>query len=246
MAAESYSCSAEDLDEGMTVRMPEGVGVIVEMDDDYLTVRWTEQNELTKAGFPKKRYRIKSLGNVEVLPDVPSEVASSEGASESTSTLSLVWEHLQKLLNEPKPKEPKSEEFDWRWPITEPPEGVGGGFGAQFEHQISALKMLGYTVGKTEGLPDRERKEFLYTFFLRKLPGLVEKHFPGQYGGPGSEQRLRKMANVIASNTINFKLHDSAKFSYAIDDWEEHLAYLMKTFYDKGPHRFPWPSNEPD
>jgi len=244
MAGESYWCSAEDLDEGMTVRMPEGVGVIVEMDDDFLTVRWTEQNELTKAGFPKKRYQIKSLGNVEVLPDAPSEKASSEGVSESTSRVPSLWERLQKLFEEPKSDEPKSDELDWPWPITEAPEGVGGG--VQFEHEASALKLMGYTVGKSQGKPPKARKDFLDAFFSNSLPGWVEKHFPGEYGMPGSEQRLRKMANVLAANTRNFKRNDRETYRFAISDWEEDLEYLKTNYYDGGSLYFPWPPIEPD
>ena len=230
--ADASWCAVEDLVEGMTVKMPEGVGRISKIDEPYFWVQWTEPNELKERGWAKKRYSIESLDHVEVLSEVPSDL--------STENDLAVTQSSDTDLEQPKPDEPY-----WQWPISEPPEGAGAGSPVEFVHQFSALKMLGYAVGKTNGLADQERKEFLDLFFRNNLPGVVETHFPGEYGTPGSEQRLRKMANVLSANTRNFKRNNREKYRFAISDWEEDLAYLKKTFYDKGRHRFPWPSIEP-
>ena len=106
--------------------------------------------------------------------------------------------------------------------------------------------MLGYTVGNTHGLPSAERRRLLDCFFRDELPASVEKHFPGEYGLPGSEGRLQKMSNVIAANTRNAKHNDSVKMEHAIRDWEADLERLKTTYYDQGHFTFPWPSVEPD
>ena len=94
-------------------------------------------------------------------------------------------------------------EPDWPWPIDEPPEGPGGQSTPQFEQQYSGLRLCGYHVGKTHGMPDNERRRFLDQFFRNDLPSVVEKYHGDEYGDPGSETRLRKMANVIAAHCRN-------------------------------------------
>ena len=142
---------------------------------------------------------------------------------------------------------PPPDELEWDWPINEPLDGAGGGGGdgIPFANKISALKMLGYTVGKTNGLPPAKRRDFLDRFFRSELPGSVEKYFPGEYGTPGSEKRLRKTANVIAAHTRNAKRNDREKLIFAIEDWEKDLEYLKTTYYDLGSFAFPWPLINP-
>ncbi len=65
----------------MTVRLPEGVGTIVEIDEPYLWAQWTEANELTKRGYPKRRYRIESLDPVELLSSPTPETQAEAGTS---------------------------------------------------------------------------------------------------------------------------------------------------------------------
>ena len=142
---------------------------------------------------------------------------------------------------------PPPDEIEWPWPINEPPDGAGGGrsHGIPFANKFSVLEMLGYTVGKTQGLAPAGRKRFLNLFFRNELPGSVEKCFPGNYGTLGSQMRLLKMANVIAAHTRNAKRNDREKCRFAIEDWEEDLEYLKTTYYDKGRFAFPWPEIEP-
>jgi hypothetical protein len=111
-----------------------------------------------------------------------------------------------------------------------------------FEHEASALKLCGYTVGKTKGLPARDRRRFLDCFFRNRLPSWVSEMFADEYGAPGSEVRLRKIANLIAGNCRVFKLNDPHKYASAITDWEDDLAYLRSRYYRPGS--FPWPQTD--
>jgi hypothetical protein len=139
--------------------------------------------------------------------------------------------------------DPAGPEPDWPWPIDEPPEGPGGQTAPQFEQQYSGLRLCGYHVGKTNGMPDNERRRFLDQFFRNDLPSVVEKYHGDDYGEPGSETRLRKMANVIAANCRNFKKNDREKYRVAIADYEHDLEYLRASYYKAGT--FPWPPIEP-
>lgn len=101
--------------------------------------------------------------------------------------------------------------------------------------------MCGYRVG-AKGMSDKERRQFLDHFFRNPLPTAVSRYYGDAYGMPGSENRLRKMANVLASNCRNFKRNDRVKFRVAIAHWESDLDYLKRSYYRAG--MFPWPPTE--
>lgn len=111
-------------------------------------------------------------------------------------------------------------------------------------NKYSALYLCGYRVGKTSGLPEQERRELLDTFFVSRLNPLIEKHYGRDYDDPKTLVRLLKMANVIAANCRNFKRRrDADVYRQAIDDYEDDLAYLKATYYDRWPHPRPtWPN----
>lgn len=131
----------------------------------------------------------------------------------------------------------------WTFPvINHPPKEGSNGFSADFR-KYSALKMFGYTVGKTDGWPDSERRRFLSNFIELKLPPIVEATFGDEYGDPVSAQRLRKVANVIAANANNFYRNDPVRYEAAISDWEDDLMFLKREYYEGAGLKFqPWPS----
>jgi hypothetical protein len=133
------------------------------------------------------------------------------------------------------------DELEWPWPVTGVTDGNGRGGSPLFEHERSALKMCGYTVGR-DGLPQAERFRLLDYFFRNRLPSAVPQVFGDEYGDPGSEGRLQKMANVIASNCRNFKKNDAHRYRQAIADWECDLALLHARYYKAGS--FPWPPTD--
>jgi hypothetical protein len=136
-----------------------------------------------------------------------------------------------------------NQEPDWPWPMLDVTEGKGKShFAAKFA-DVSALKLLGYSVGKN-GLNVAERKEFLKRFLTKPLPSIVSELFGDTWANPGSEERLRKMADTISSNCKNFKRNDATRYRVAIEDWEFDLAWLKNSFYKRG--RFPWPDTFAD
>jgi hypothetical protein len=91
----------------------------------------------------------------------------------------------------------------WSFPIINLPPANSVGVFKQSFRQYSALKMFGYTVGKTAGWSEEKRHRFLSAFMELELPSLVEQTFGDDYGGPMTTNRLRKVANVIAANANN-------------------------------------------
>ncbi|WP_157935829.1 hypothetical protein [Paracoccus zhejiangensis] len=103
--------------------------------------------------------------------------------------------------------------------------------------------MFGYTVGKTDGWRPTERRRFLSNFIELQLPSIVEDTFGDEYGAPMTAQRLRKVANVIASNASNFYRNDPRRYENAISDWEDDLSFLKKEYYERAGMKFqPWPT----
>ncbi|WP_430448817.1 hypothetical protein [Rhodophyticola sp.] len=132
---------------------------------------------------------------------------------------------------------PENEAF--KWPSTDVGGGAGGG---DFERQeISYLKILGYTVGKTDGLPASSRRLILDRCFTGQLPPYQSVAELRKWGEPKSSGRLKKMAYHIASLAKNFKKMPSRGYDDAIADWEDDLKYLHDTYYVQYFH-FSWPS----
>jgi hypothetical protein len=143
---------------------------------------------------------------------------------------------------------PPAPEPTWTWPVIHhpPASAAPGGFSGTFR-EYSALKMFGYTVGKTDGWPTAKRQDFLTDFMERDLPPIVHATFGDEYGDPMSTTRLRKMANVIATNASNFYRNDPIRYRAAIEDWERDLDFLKTQYYIGAGLAFqPWPSSRPD
>jgi hypothetical protein len=133
---------------------------------------------------------------------------------------------------------PEIEAF--KWPSTDVGSGSGGG---HFERQeISYLKILGYTVGKTDGLPASSRRLILDRCFSGQLPPYQSTAELRKWGDPKSSLRLKKMAYHIASLAKNFKKMASRGYDDAIADWEDDLKYLYDQYYVRY-FRFAWPAH---
>jgi hypothetical protein len=134
----------------------------------------------------------------------------------------------------------------WKFPVVnKPPTSGPGVFTGKFR-DYSALKMFGYTVGKTAGWPRADRQAFLTQFMECALPPIVAATFGDEYGAPMSTERLRKTANVVASNASNRFRANPLLFALAIADWEDDLQFLKMKYYDGAGLKFqPWPTTRP-
>ena len=126
------------------------------------------------------------------------------------------------------------------WPTTEVSSGD-----AQLQSDwpnIGLLKYMGYSVGRS-GLPARDRRRILKSVFTGTLPNVTAADYMAQWGKPRSEVRLAKMARSIAAFCRNAR-RKARRPDQAIDQWEQDLHWLKRTYYD-GRFSFRWPPLPP-
>ncbi|KIC46623.1 hypothetical protein RA28_02235 [Ruegeria sp. ANG-S4] len=140
------------------------------------------------------------------------------------------------------PPQSKPKQSTWEWPVINLAPPKGSGLNGGTFRDFSALKMFDYTAGKTNGWPKSKRERFLNDFLRLELPEAVTQLFGNEYGSPMSTTRLRKIANLIASNCQLRIRNDAVRYRYAISDWESDLQFLKRTFYEGEGLKFvPWP-----
>ncbi len=151
---------------------------------------------------------------------------------------------LQYLLKTYYIQEKKNESF-FVWPQTCISPSTNKITDADWNH-FGVLHYMGYTVGKKSLLSPDERKNILSQIYLDELKLPPQSEFSlvvAQWGEPRESLRLKKMANTIASLARNKKRENIERFTNAIAEWEEDLAWLKVKYYDGVyDQEFQWPS----
>lgn len=125
------------------------------------------------------------------------------------------------------------------WPSTSAADGDGSLGGIWPPRGM--LDALGYTVGRTHGLPASERRRILDYLFRERLPVVVSCAYTKEWSKPETSARLQKLAVTLAALTRNAKRNRDRNYTQAIADWEEDLRYLHSAYY-VGRFGFSWPS----
>ena len=115
----------------------------------------------------------------------------------------------------------------------------------------SLLKTYGYAVGKKDGKLQHERMFILSNIYENEITSFAKKKHQDDiddYGKPNSAQRLKKIADTIASITRSKKLEmvkTGKDYVQAISDWEDDLAKLKVKYYDgKYDYDFKFPTTD--
>lgn len=108
-----------------------------------------------------------------------------------------------------------------------------------FDHDDGLLKFMGYAVGQKGAYRSRRRQVLDYVFNER-IPRVHSDGYMEEWGKPKSAERLKKLANSLASFARNAKRKRGSDMAHAIMDWEEDLLYLKQAYYDR-KFRFEWP-----
>jgi hypothetical protein len=127
----------------------------------------------------------------------------------------------------------------FRWPTTFAPGGSGNLRNIDWEKE-GLLSVFGYHVGLSSTLSVLGRRAILDRVYRTPLGPDNPRHIRAEWGAPSTSQRLRKLANTIASLTRHAKRNRFGSYGVAIQEWEEDLYYLYVQHYI-GRYAFPWP-----
>lgn len=103
------------------------------------------------------------------------------------------------------------------------------------------LAVMGYRVGKHEGVQTKIRRIILDRAVNGPLPPLANLAHLHEWGAPGSEKRLSKIARMICFFLIKNMSYDDENYAKAIIEWREDMDWLKKTYYEPRNCTFKWP-----
>ena len=126
----------------------------------------------------------------------------------------------------------------FKWPTTDALMGDGM-LDTSGWYELGLFRHVGYHVGN-DGEHLDVRHYLLDCIFHNKLPSVNSDKYMNEFASPQSPQRLRKMANVLASSAIKLKGKTNADCSQAIEDYESDLDYLYDKYYVE-VFNFGWP-----
>ncbi len=115
--------------------------------------------------------------------------------------------------------------------------GLGEGTG-EIDVAQSPLHVLGYVVGRTHGLPERNRHALLRRAFEDRLPFAHSRAYVDGWGPDRSRVRLRRMARHLAW-LAGLWLHQPTHET-AVAHWRADLDWMHATLYEPWM-RFRWP-----
>lgn len=95
----------------------------------------------------------------------------------------------------------------------------------------SPLKMLGYSVNSKDGLPEKERQEFLKDFCEKaELPINLPVEYSRPWGTPNTKTRILRTAKHLNFIRRNFERQDTLLYARAIECWRKDFDFIEKTF----------------
>ena len=152
--------------------------------------------------------------------------------SDTLASIEGEWKRRSALLYS------KDAYFDWPTTAASPGAGQLGNYHWVAEGMLS---YLGYRVSQAAELGERQRQALLRRIFKMRLPPLESPAYLREWGSPSSPDRLKKMADSIASFARLAKYRSFSQQHDAIGAWERDLSMLREEFY-VAKFGFAWPS----
>jgi hypothetical protein len=128
------------------------------------------------------------------------------------------------------------------WPSTDAPPG-NTPIEPRSWPEEGMLGALGYHVGETQGVKPAIRQQILREIVDGELPPLNSYEYAKEWGEPGTTDRLRKLAETLASLTRNEKRRRQVSLGRAVEEREADLRMLHDEYY-KARFNFGWPDSE--
>jgi len=95
----------------------------------------------------------------------------------------------------------------------------------------SPLKMLGYSVNTKDGMPEKDRHEFLIDFCeIADLPKNLPADYVRPWGDANTSARILRTARHLGFVRRNFEKQDSMLYARAIECWRKDFEFLEKIY----------------
>ncbi len=94
--------------------------------------------------------------------------------------------------------------------------------------EASPLALMGYRVGKTHGLPVRDRRVILDFAFDGVLPTALPKAYRDAWGSPGSRARWNRILGHL--NSLADLRESRPQYEAAVRDWREDAAWFETAY----------------
>ncbi|CAK1735148.1 hypothetical protein [Vibrio crassostreae] len=206
----------------------------------FLQTVWSDLSAVNKANILielKFRLGFVSKRNLLTAALVQPEIRKQFLLENPHHRLSINENEVSNLLKSNNPIFSKLTIF--KWPSTIASEADGSLPEVEWP-KIGVLKAVGYTVG-AQGLLQADRRTILTNVYMQSLPYVDSRSYMNEWGEPLSSDRLKKMAETLASLTKGAKRKTQANMKQAIRDWESDLAWLKEQYYLEHKYLWVWP-----
>ena len=195
--------------------------------DDAITMNDEERLFIDKTWPQLSEWAEKHWGDSEELHLILAELKyrSRKGAVELRERISKRLVELSKKT--------------FLWPSTAVVDSQNALQGDQFWYERGVLSFLGYKVGQ-KGVREKARQEILDYAFHERLPNVNSSQYMEEWGKPATANRLKKLADCLATFARNAKRNQTADIEQAVAEWEADLRYLECRYY-RGHFDFSWP-----
>lgn len=104
------------------------------------------------------------------------------------------------------------------------------------------LAMMGYRVGKHNGVPEKMRRAILERVVSGPLPPIANLALLQEWGDDNSEKRLARIATRICFFVVKNASFNSENYDQALTEWRNDMDWLKEAYYVPRQYSFKWPN----
>ncbi|WP_372995742.1 hypothetical protein [Marinobacter sp.] len=97
-------------------------------------------------------------------------------------------------------------------------------------HEFSPLACFGYKVGKTNGLPDQQRREIIYFTWYAEIPSVVPSQYAREWGEPGTSKRFSKIRSHLSMLANQRRTRKG--YEVAVSHWDSDVKWFSGNYSD--------------
>ncbi|WP_156001290.1 hypothetical protein [Thioalkalivibrio sp. ALgr3] len=96
------------------------------------------------------------------------------------------------------------------------------------QNDFSPLACFGYKVGKTNGLPEKQRREVIYYTWYAELPDVLPQGYVRKWGGPGSYKRYLMIMRHL--EMLANQRRSRRNYHVAVAHWDADRKWFQETY----------------